>query len=35
MNILDGKIDIVQFDKSMVCKDAPQSPNFQNYKNTL
>ena len=35
MKILDGDINIVDFNKNMIKRSPPQFPNFQNYKSTL
>lgn len=35
MKIFDGQINIKEFDKKMIIKDAPPIPNFSNYKTTL
>ena len=35
MKILDGEINIVEFNKGMVKRSPPDCPNFQNYKSTL
>lgn len=35
MKILDSQIEPLKFNKLMICKQAPATPNFAGYKNTL